>query len=219
MVSVVSGMKRLIRGAAIGVFALCLSSPAYAGVAQDDPDDVPPPAELLAINSAVANGSGCKPGTYDIDVLPDNTGFRITFRAFKAQVGGGAPVTDFRKNCQLGMYVVPPSGYTYAIARIGSRGSDELARGAQGVHRTLHYYAGSSTTGWRVHNFQGPSNDEWQIVDEIAPPDRIWVPCSEQRHLNANSELRVQRGTSDPATISSMTLDSMTYRIAWRRCP
>jgi hypothetical protein len=67
--------------------------------------------------------------------------------------------------------------------------------------------------------FPGAEHNEWQIVDEIAPPDRIWVPCSEQRHLNANSELRVQRGTSDPATISSMTLDSMTYRIAWRRCP
>jgi Domain of unknown function (DUF4360) len=208
-------MKRTICAVTVAALALLLPTPAYA-----DDEETPPPAELLAVRTSTANGSGCPPGTYEVEVLPDNTGFRIKYRAFRAQVGGGASPIDLRKNCQLSMHVRVPQGYTYAVVRTRSRGEGDIASGGQGLQRDTYYYAGSPVSQWRSHAFAGGFKGDWETIDNIDPAYRVWVPCREQRQLNVNTELRVKKAPGDPATVTSfMELQSMTYGIAWRRCP
>jgi len=200
--------------AVAAVLAIFASAPAYA-----DPDETPPPEQMIAVSIVSANGSGCKAGTYDVDVLPDNTGFRANFHTFRAEVGGNSSPIEFRKNCQLNFRIDVPLGYTYAIFRTDSRGTRDIATGARALERANYYYAGSPASQWSSHSFTGPANDDWETIDIIDPMSRVWVPCKEMRQLNANTELRVTRETSDPAAISSVTLKSKTYRIGWRRCP
>ncbi len=206
--------SRGIRVAVMSVLILCLSSPAYA----DDPEETPPPEELLSVSTASANGSGCRGGTHEIDTLPNNRGFRIRHKAFKATAGEGSTAVDFRKNCQLSMHVRVPDGYSYAIIRTASFGTLDIGAGARALQRGTFYYSGSPSTAYRTHQFAGPLTSEWETTDEIDISERIWSPCREARLINANSELRVTKSTAAPTDPIFMELDSAIYHISWRRC-
>lgn len=207
-------MKRTICAVTVAALAVLLPVSAHA-----DDEETPPPAELLAVNTTTANGSGCRQGTHEVEVLPDNRGFRIKYRQFRAQLGDGAGPADFRKNCQISMQVRVPQGYTYAVVRTRSQGGGDIASAGEGLQRDTYYYAGSPVSQWRTHAFPGGFKGDWETVDDIDPAYRVWVPCREQRQLNVNTELRVKHVPSNPALNSFMQLQSMTYGIAWRRCP
>ncbi|MCA6096351.1 DUF4360 domain-containing protein, partial [Streptomyces sp. SCA3-4] len=90
-----------------------------------------PPGRVV-IDVVAVNGSGCPAGTAAVAVASDNTAFTVSYSDYLAQVGVGAKPTDFRKNCQLGLNVHVPQGFTYAIARADYRGFAHLERGATG---------------------------------------------------------------------------------------
>jgi hypothetical protein len=63
-------------------------------------------------------------------------------------------------------------------------------------------------------------------ASDVTPTaDLVWAPCGEYRNLNINTEVLVNRGSSNPNTTTSfMTMDSTdnsvhtVYHFAWRRC-
>jgi hypothetical protein len=184
-----------------------------------------PPAEKIAIDLVTVNGSGCPAGTTAVAVAPDNTAFTVTYSNFLAQVGVGAKPTDFRKNCQLVLRVNYPAGFTYAIAQADYRGYAYLEAGASGLERANYYFQGTSSNLAVSHTFAGPMDDNWQATDTTDVAELIFAPCGEQRYLNVNTELRVNAGTSDKSTTTSlMTMDSTdasvstTYHFAWQTC-
>jgi len=75
-----------------------------------------PPVDRVVVDTVTVNGSGCPAGTAAVAVSPDNTAFTISYSSYIAQVGVGASPTDFRKNCNLNLFVHVPPGFTYAIA-------------------------------------------------------------------------------------------------------
>ncbi|WP_240508838.1 DUF4360 domain-containing protein, partial [Streptomyces ossamyceticus] len=125
-----------------------------------------------------------------------------------AQVGGGAPSTAFRKNCQLNLRVHVPGGFTYAIASVDYRGFASLQRGANGTQKASYYFQGSPDTAARSHAFNGPLEDNWQATDETDWGQLVWAPCGVERNFNINTELRVNRGSSPASSTSFMTMDS-----------
>jgi hypothetical protein len=208
-----SGTTRSVLATLVSVLVLFPAAPAQA-------DEVPPPAEKLIVSAVVVSGTGCGAGTSFIDVRPDNTGFTVHYADFRVFLNGGSTPLDARKSCQLSLSLQLPQGFTYAIAGVGSRGDADIARGAQGVQRSTFYYAGSPSVPSTTHNFSGPYSDYWETVDEIPLGQLVWVPCNMRRLLNASTELRVVKGTSDPnVTPTFLTQESTEYSIAWRRCP
>ncbi|MGW1073356.1 DUF4360 domain-containing protein [Streptomyces sp. NPDC002537] len=187
----------------------------------------PPPPGRVVIELTTVNGSGCGlPPWASVAVAPDNMAFTISRGSATARVGVGAGPTDFRKNCQIGLNVHVPRGFTYAIAGADHSGLAHLEKGATGLFRTDYYFQGSSVTTSRSHPLVGPFDDAWQFVDGIDVADLVYAPCGEQRNLTVNTVLRVDAGTSDPATTtSSMTLGTpgdtidSVYRLAWKQCP
>ncbi|MEV4437026.1 DUF4360 domain-containing protein [Streptomyces sp. NPDC049555] len=186
----------------------------------------PPPPDRIVIDVVAVNGSGCPAGTAAVAVAPDNTAFTITYSNYLAQVGIGAKPTDFRKNCQLGLNVHVPQGFTYAISRADYRGFAHLERGATGMERAGYYFQGSPQTTAVSHRFGGPVTDNWQTSDVTDVDALVYAPCGVQRILNVNTELRVGAGTSDPSTTNSfMAMDSTDgsvntlYHFAWKECP
>lgn len=182
------------------------------------------PPDHIVIELATVNGSGCPEGTAAVAVSPDNTAFTVTYSDYLAQVGGNSDPTSFRKNCQLNLIVHVPGGFTYAIARADYRGFAYLENGASGQSRANYYFQGMPQTVTKNHNFKGPLNDNWQASDETDVAQLVWAPCGEQRNFNINTELRVNRGTSDARKTSFMTMDSTdasvstVYHLAWKEC-
>ncbi|MEU4213368.1 DUF4360 domain-containing protein [Streptomyces sp. NPDC026206] len=206
-------------GSAAMTFLAVSFSPEAAAV------EVPPP-DRVVIDVVSVNGSGCPAGTAAVSVAADNTAFTVSYSSYLAQVGVGSKPTDFRKNCQLGLNVHVPQGFTYAIARADYRGFAHLERGATGLERASYYFQGMSHTSAVSHRFAGPASDNWQASDVTDVEALVYAPCGAQRILNVNTELRVSAGTSDPSTTNSfMAMDSTDgsvntlYHFAWKECP
>lgn len=183
-----------------------------------------PPPDKIVIEVATVNGSGCQPGTAAVAVSGDNTAFTVTYSDYLARVGGSSDPTAFRKNCQLNLVVYVPHGFTYAVASADYRGFASLQPGARATQKASYYFQGSPDTASATHPFAGPYNDNWQATDETDWGQLVWAPCGVQRNFNINTELRVAAGTSDPAKVSFMTMDSTDgdiktiYRLAWKEC-
>jgi hypothetical protein len=210
-------LKTLAIGAS--AFAALLSAaPAQAAPAAGPSDD-------MVIDVVSANGSGCPWGTADVSVSPDSKAFTVTYSAFTAQVGVGAKPIDFRKNCQLGLNVHVPQGFTYAIARTDYRGFAHLERGASATQTSFYYFQGERQTSKIRHAFTGPLDGDWQRSDSVGISSLAFHPCGEERNLNVNTELRVNSGWSNTKkTTSMLTMDSTdgnldtVYHLAWKKC-
>jgi hypothetical protein len=186
---------------------------------------VPFSADKITIDVVSANGSGCPADTAVVDVSPDGTAFTVTYSQYTAQVGVGAEPTDFRKNCQLGLNVHIPQGYTFAITEADYRGFSDLAPGAIGYETANYYFQGNQQTTRIQHKLTASGERYWQTKDTVGIAARVYRKCGELRNLNINTELRVSAGKSNPKkTTSFVTMDSTdgnintVYHLAWKKC-
>lgn len=184
-----------------------------------------PPPQAITVKVVTVNGSGCPAGTAAVAPASDNTAFTVTYSDYLAQVGVGAAPTEFRKNCQLGLLVTVPSGFTYAISQADYRGFASLANGASAQEKASYYFQGDSVTTSVSHYFYGPLVDNWQATDIADVATLIFAPCGVQHILNVNTQLRAFTGTSDPTkTTSFLAMDSTDgsvstlYHLAWKQC-
>ena len=208
--------------ATVGLLLSVFASPVAAqGLVITDP-----PPDAIVVEVVTVNGSGCRPGTAAVAVAPDNTAFTVTYSEYLAQVGVGANPTDFRKNCQINVLVHAPQGFTFAIAKADYRGFASLARGANAVEKANYYFQGHTQAEFRQHSLNGPYEENWLATDETEIAALVYRPCGERRLLNINTELRVNKGSSNTRTTTSfITMDSMDgsletiYHFHWKRCP
>ncbi|GIE75277.1 hypothetical protein Aph02nite_12270 [Actinoplanes philippinensis] len=183
------------------------------------------PPDDMTISVVSANGSGCPQGSAVVEVSPDNKAFTVSYSKFVAEVGPQSGALDYRKQCQIALNVLIPSGYTYGIARADYRGYARLEEGATASETAFYYFQGMSKTGVSKYQFSGFMDDSWQVTDEIEVEAITWLPCGSSRYLNINTELKVNRGWSNKSTTSFITMDSSDlnldtiYRVAWKQCP
>jgi len=207
----------MLNVAAIAGVALSLvTAPLVSG-----PADAPPSGNIT-VQVVSVMGSGCPAGTVAVAPSPDNTAFTITYSRFTAQTGGGAAATDRRKNCQLGLQLRIPSGFTYAVASADYRGYASLQPGATAEERANYYFQGDSQNQYVSHRLAGPWDDNWQATDAADVAALVFAPCGVTRNLNVNQELRVNAGSSRGT--SFITMDSTdgsistVFHLSWRRC-
>jgi len=203
---------------AVGAMAMSfLAGPAIA----DRPAAIPPSGQIQ-INVVAVNGSGCAPGTAVVAPAPDNTAFTVTYSTYTAGVGPGYRPQDFRKNCQMGIRVHVPQGFTFAIAQADYRGFAHMEPGASGTERASYYFQGMSGSVSSSHVVGSPYNTLWQFTDVTAVAALVFRPCGEDRIVNINTDLIVDAGTSQKT--SFMTMDSTDgsvktiYHFAWKQC-
>ncbi|GAA4609462.1 DUF4360 domain-containing protein [Actinoplanes octamycinicus] len=188
--------KRVMTAVLITALALPLGTPAHAAPAADAA------AAAITVEVIASSGSGCAAGTASVVGNGDNTGFRVRYRDFVAEAGGDAGVADRRKNCQLGVLVSIPDGWTIAIASANYRGRAALKAGASALQRTSYYWQGSSATERKDVTFSGPLNGLWTTWD--VAPVLTYAACGSQSVLNINTELRVSPGSSTGTSTMSM---------------
>ncbi|WP_229072866.1 DUF4360 domain-containing protein [Actinoplanes sp. DH11] len=212
-------LRKLTAGAAV-LGALAAASPATAAAAAPSPT----PDEMMVIDVGSVNGSGCDNDSATVTVSPDNKAFTVSYSEYLAQVGPEAKPTDFRKNCLLQLQIKVPNGFTFAIATADYRGFADLQKGAYADQIAGYYFQGYSQTNHTQHRIKGPFNDNWQRTDQVGIASLNFLNCGDRRNLNINTELRVNRGTSDRKLTSFITMDATDgnldtiYRIAWKKC-
>ncbi|BCJ57565.1 hypothetical protein Jiend_09870 [Micromonospora endophytica] len=211
----------LIRGGV--VLALLASSLTAGAPASASPIMNNPPPDQVVIDLVAMAGSGCRPGTADVAVSPDNKAFTTIYSDYLVQTGPGVPVTEGRKNCQLNVLVHVPNGYTFAIVKVDYRGYGLLNRGVTANQLSSYYFQGMTQTTTTNHRIPAPLDDNWLVTDEVPIASAVWHPCGELRNLNINTELRLSRGTSTGTSFLTMdsTDGSITtmYHLAWAACP
>jgi hypothetical protein len=217
MIRSLVGARNPILAAISTVLALSLAAPAHAAGEQAV---AAVPEGNVTVEVIAANGSGCAPGTASVIGNSDKSGFRIRYYDFVAEAGGGADPTDRRKNCQVGVLVTVPAGWTFAVAEADYRGRAKLYSGATALQRTNYYWQGSSQNSTTDETFAGPFHGYWNTRD--VAPVLIYTPCTEQRVLNVNTELRVDSGTSSGKSSMSMRssegdVDTL-FNFSWTRC-
>ncbi|WFE19680.1 DUF4360 domain-containing protein [Solwaraspora sp. WMMD937] len=215
-------MRKLLTrgGVVIALLASSLISGAPVsakGILDDPPDD------QVVIDLVAMAGSGCRPGTADVAVSPDNTAFTTIYSDYLVQAGPGISVTEGRRNCQLNVLVHAPAGYTFAIVKVDYRGYGLLSPGAIATQRANYYFQGMTQGTFSSHPIPAPLDDNWMVSDEVPIASVVWHPCGEIRNLNINTELRLSKGSS--TDVSFLTMDSTDgsietlYHLAWQPCP
>ncbi|MFC4054099.1 DUF4360 domain-containing protein [Actinomadura syzygii] len=216
-------MRKGIAVSAAAAAAAALTAASAAPAAASTPLLVPGP-NGVTVEIATVNGSGCPIGTAAVAISADKEAFTVTYSDYMAQAGGSTKPTDFRKNCQIAMRVHVPQGFTYAISQTDYRGYANLAKGAKGTQKASYYFQGNSQTGAITHSLPGPLDDNWQFTDKVPVAQLIWKKCGEERNFNINTELRVDKDTSDASKTSFIAMDSTdgtiktTYHFAWKKC-
>ncbi|TYK47232.1 DUF4360 domain-containing protein [Actinomadura decatromicini] len=184
----------------------------------------PPPPRGVTIETADVSGpESCE--EHELALSDDRNAFTITYSDFYVAAGGHLPWTD-RKRCSILLRILVPSDYTFGINRVDYRGSAELAAGAKGLMRANIFFKGViDPPEPRILDLKGPYSNNWTVVDEIPPDWVAYRPCGDSRGLYLDSELRVERGSSDPSKVNVIALDSTdgsiktTYHFAWKTCP
>jgi hypothetical protein len=178
------------------------------------------PSDPITVEVVSINGSGCPAGSATVRPLSDNTGFTVAYSSYAAQANGAATPTEFRENCQLGLKVHVPQGFTFAVARAEYSGTAHLAPGTTGLQRANYYFQGSSANNYSDHKFSGPMYSRWRVSDTAA--GLVYAPCADDRILNVNTELRVDDGSTTSASSLRMTASSgdvnTIYHFSWKRC-
>jgi hypothetical protein len=214
-----SGARWAALASVVALSAVLL--PSVASAAEEEL--AAPPSGRITLDVVTVNGSGCPAGTASVSMLPDNSGFRINYSDFRAEDGGNAAPTDFRKNCQVNLNVHIPQGFTFAVARADYWGRAHLAAGASALQRSNYYYQGSSENSTVDHTYTGPLSGSWRSTDITEVAELVYAPCGEVRNLNINTELRVNSGTSTSKSwISMRASDGQVYTLvqfAWKTCP
>lgn len=190
-----------------------LAVTALALAAVVPPDDVPPPGSVR-FEVVVLNGPAC-PGPTQVTFGADNRSFEVDFGdSFFVEAGPGTKPGDLVRRCEV--HVGPIiGGWTYGIRQVDHSGWAGLSKGARASMWARHSFSGLPGAD-RNHQFKGPIATDWQITDEA--PEIIYHPCGGSPRLKINADLRMNAGTSDPATHSELVPEPSTYRLAWKRC-
>jgi hypothetical protein len=175
----------------------------------------------VKIELASNNGSGCPRHSVYASLHPDAESFRLSYSQYTAQAGADSTPVQARSNCQVSLNVQAPQELTYAILWTDHYGEADLVEGAEATYKISTYFSKTPPTTV-TYRLGGPYKSDWWFKDRPPEDQLVFKPCGEEPKLNINSELRVNKGTSDPSKVSWIGIGSestTTYHLVWKRCP
>jgi len=212
---------RVLRFVAAGCAAILAagiaSAPARA-VASDAP-----PTEEITMQVVSVAGTGCSAGNVRIIPNSDKTGFRLIYSNAFIVRNSGVTSVNSRKNCQAGVLVHIPQGFTVAVARAEYGGRLNLASGATATNTTNYYFQRSTNNHIVDHDFRGPTgpNQRWHATDTADVVELVYADCGIDTILNINTSLRIASplGTTSWMSMGFSEADvDTTVQFGWKRC-
>ncbi|MFI0482847.1 DUF4360 domain-containing protein [Actinomadura sp. 9N215] len=214
--------KRIAVSAAGGAALAVLAAGAAVPAAASGPRPVRGP-DGVAFEVVRSNGAGCLPGTAAVDLSDDAESFTVDYGDHTAQAGGASEPADARSLCQITLKAHLPEGFTYAISQTDYRAHANLQSGAKAVLKATYFFQAGWPPKITTLDLAGPYDEKFQITERIPADQIVWKPCGSERDLTLHSDLRVDKGTSDPAKASFLSMNSAgggktTYHLVWKFC-
>ena len=170
------------------------------------------------------NGTGCPPGTTSASIAPDGSTFTVVFSTYEASVDPGQFIGV--KDCQLGIRLHTPQGFSFSIASFDYAGYVVLeTTGMSSTQSAAYYFQGDRLNSARgTTNTYGPYEGEVIYRDEVPLADLVWSPCGAIRGLNVATRLVLRNnprrnGFGYVNLLSTDGQVSLVFNLNWRRCP
>lgn len=170
-----------------------------------------------AFASVRANGTGCPPGSTDVSISPDGKRMVVHFASFEAAVDKNKSVDI--KDCQLGIKLKSPKGFSFSVVDFLAHGYAYLAKGQTARQLTKYYFQGAPQQNQREARTElsGPFDDTYSFRDSVGVADAVWSPCGAERDLNIRMTLRLQNASNK--TDGYINVETLyDIRFNWRYC-
>ncbi|KAJ3032643.1 hypothetical protein HDV00_007298 [Rhizophlyctis rosea] len=186
------------------------------------PIATPEPPTNVTINALTYGGTGCPAGTAAVLIAADKKSFAVIFDQYTVSV---SPTKNRdRKNCQLGLELLFPQGYSYSLGTVNYRGSAFLDNKVNGALVANYFFAGVPTQATKTTNFNGPyAENNYVVTDSFDLQAVVWSPCGENVPLSMSSSILLDN-TKNKKGSGELTTDSIDgkfmqiYGIQWAKC-
>ncbi|GGK11784.1 hypothetical protein GCM10010124_00540 [Pilimelia terevasa] len=218
-------MKRVLMG--FGITSITVSlvvgslvAPAVAVSRQDGPE--------VRISDVVFAGPGCVPGGASVDMSAGGTGLDLRYRDFFVEVGqvvadGASTWRDAdSKECVVSLRLDYPSGWSFAVTSLASRGHARLAAGTTAKPATGYTFAGIPSPADGTSSLEGPTDANYAYSDEVRSP--VWSECGSSQALAARMRLSADARNAARDSSSRVTLGAKPGDVAteigldWKKC-
>jgi hypothetical protein len=207
--------------------AHCTNTPSDASTVS--PDAVGQVQTLVAADptvpyfaTVVANGTGCEAGTTLTTISTDGTTFVTTFSAYEVMVDPGQLISI--KDCQLGIKLHTPQGFSFSVQSFFYQGFAFLEPGVVGRQTANYYFAGDPVDAAEARtDLVGKYDDDYLFTDKIGVADLVWSKCGVERDLQVVTRLRAQNDKKKTGTgyMNLTSVDGSTklvLTLAWKKC-
>ncbi|KAJ3054070.1 hypothetical protein HK097_002715 [Rhizophlyctis rosea] len=200
--------------------ALLLTCVAFAGAVASAPTKVAAPSSA-AIGNVSFSGSGCPSGTTSVLLATDKQSFQIIFDEYLASVGGKT-VND-KKQCNIDIDLVVPTGYQYSLSAVNYRGGIFLDSKVTAELIATYKYTGSQGQAKKSTTWKGPMDYEsYVFTDAFDSP--AWSKCNPNKapiQISSSISLSNTANKGGSGLITSDSADGafvQKYTIEWAKC-
>ncbi|KJZ75202.1 hypothetical protein HIM_05396 [Hirsutella minnesotensis 3608] len=166
-------------------------------------------------------GTGCPPGSADVQVDATGTLFEATFSAYEVETGPGTFPSDWRRNCKLTLNMEFDSGFQFTIMETDMIGFAEIPAGARGQCINTFSFTGNGAEHVD-YNVNLPGRYSGRFDLQSRPGLFSWSPCGGSTAiLNMNTACNISP-TSLPALIAVDHISgklTVKFSVNWRPCP
>ncbi|GBG85215.1 hypothetical protein CBR_g39781 [Chara braunii] len=203
--------------AMVVVLLLGLLQLAVPGLAQS------PPSGTVQIESWTYSGTGCPFGSLELVISPDGIS-SLGFTKFTVFTPGRP--ADQRKNCQVGVSLSYPAGFTFSVTTVEFRGSAQFEGGVKGGLRAGYYFVGFPGTVRSSRSLPPPVEGNFEFSDSFATS--VYAPCgTESALLNVLFEATVvpplpPKNNNKALVVlnnkGSITVTNAGFGLLWKKC-
>lgn len=200
--------------------ALGLQAPATPATAPNDNE--------FYFKNIKANGTGCKPGSWEKSISTDGLAFTLTFSEYDISIS--PTETRISKNCLISLDVHSPQGISVGISNFYYGGYAYLEEGVTMEQQALYYYSGTRADPTRPSYSKLPRGTDttwdafWNIEDKVKLEDIVWSKCGVDRLLNVNTQLTLKNGANGKKGTGQTTTQavdgniSLVLKLATKSC-
>ncbi|MET0341891.1 MAG: DUF4360 domain-containing protein [Polyangiales bacterium] len=169
-----------------------------------------------------ANGTGCPPGSWSVQLSADKQSFTIAFSKYDAEVT--PQTTASIKDCQLAIKLRSRAPVSYAVQTFAFDGYAKLERGVNAQLTANYYFQGNpaNSIGQEV-KVDGPYDKPFSFRQNVGLPEQVWSACAIERDLNLTSRVVLKNGM--PAASGRVNIaqssggPQLFVALAQRACP
>ncbi|KAF2683194.1 hypothetical protein K458DRAFT_432540 [Lentithecium fluviatile CBS 122367] len=166
-------------------------------------------------------GTGCPPGSAQVDLAEEGTLVSLAFSKYVAATGTGQSASDARKNCDVRITLHYPQGWSYTVASTDLRGYARIPQGCSARLGATFFFSGQSNDAKAEVPFSGPIDNNYRLTVSVPTQSLVWSKCGVTGPLfNVNSQAIINCSGKDSilGVDTQDTKFTMYLHLQWKKC-